>query len=97
MNILVREAAYADLEGIHAYIAQESPASANPVIQHILDGIERLGIFPSLGRRGILEGTREWVVRGLPYIIVYRIDKALAEVTVIGVFHGAQDVAAQRR
>ena len=37
-------------------------------------------------------GTYEWVVRGLPYIVVYDIslgDKD--EVVILGVFHGAQD------
>jgi hypothetical protein len=30
-------------------------------------------------------------VQGLPYIIVYELDLQRDEVTVLGVFHGAQD------
>jgi toxin ParE1/3/4 len=34
-------------------------------------------------------GTYAWVMRGLPYIIVYQMDTD--EVLILGVFHGAQD------
>jgi toxin ParE1/3/4 len=44
-----------------------------------------------MGRRGRARGTHEWVVRGLPYIVVYRIDEALDELKILAVFHGAQD------
>jgi hypothetical protein len=32
-----------------------------------------------------------WVVKGLPYVIVHEIDTQRDEVIVLGVFHGAQD------
>jgi toxin ParE1/3/4 len=41
-----------------------------------------------MGRDGVLSGTRELIVPGLPYIIVYRV--APEEVVVVGVYHGAQ-------
>jgi len=44
-----------------------------------------------MGHAGRARGTYEWVVRGLPYIIVYRVDDVLDELTVIAVVHGAQD------
>ena len=44
------------------------------------------------GRAGRVAGTHEWVVRGLPYIIVYQIGAAESdEVLILGVFHGARD------
>ena len=45
----------------------------------------RLREFPHLGHVGDEPGTREWVTRGLPYVIVYRIDAQAGEVTVLGV------------
>jgi toxin ParE1/3/4 len=45
-----------------------------------------------MGHAGRVSGTHEWVVRGLPYIIVYEIGvPELDEVLVLGVFHGAQN------
>ena len=44
-----------------------------------------------MGRPGRVRGTREWVVHGLPYLIVYLIDDDATELTVIAIFHGAQD------
>jgi plasmid stabilization system protein ParE len=46
--------------------------------------------FPGAGRPGQLAGTREWVVRGLPYIIVYEEHADRNELHVLGVFYAAQ-------
>jgi toxin ParE1/3/4 len=92
MKIIIRESAYADLEKIYAWIAQDSPRSAISVVRRIDDAIEeKLAFFPFMGRRGKASGTREWVVHGLPYVIVYRVDEELDELTVVAIFHGAQD------
>ena len=51
-----------------------------------------LAEFPRVGHAGRVVGTYEWVVRGLPYIIVYQTGAPDAdEVLILGVFHGAQD------
>jgi plasmid stabilization system protein ParE len=48
--------------------------------------------FPRMGHTGRVSGTHEWVVRGLPYIIVYEIGAVDPdEVLILGVFHAAQD------
>jgi toxin ParE1/3/4 len=58
-------------------------------VSRILDAIEyKIPSFPFIGRRGIVEGTREWIVRGLPYIIVYRISDHA--VVIVAIYHGAQ-------
>lgn len=44
--------------------------------------------FPQMGRGGREPGTREWVVRGLPYVIVYTHGEAALDV--LGVFHCAR-------
>ena len=45
-----------------------------------------------LQAEGRSEGTREWVVRGYPYILVYEVGFATPEtIMILGVFHGAQD------
>ena len=91
MNIVIREAAYTDLERIFAWIAKDSPTAAHTVVDRIFDAIDRLAEFPGMGRAGTVPGTREWIVHALPYIIVYTLDAEQDELTVIAVFHGAQD------
>ena len=66
MKVVIRTEAYDDLEGISAWISKSSPATAQSVVGHIHDGIDRLREFPGMGHRGLVGGTREWVVRGLP-------------------------------
>ena len=90
MNV-IREVAYSDLDGIYSWIAQDRPRAARRVIDRILNSIELLGLFPELGHAGKVSGTYEWVVGGLPYIIVYTVDRDAEEVAVIAVFHSAQN------
>ena len=69
----------------------EIPAAATHILADIRAAADRLCDFPHIGRKGEFPGTHEWVVRGSPYLIVYAVDAAAAEIHVIGVFHGAQD------
>jgi addiction module RelE/StbE family toxin len=91
MKVIIREAAYDDLDRISVWIAKDRPRSADSVIDRILESAERLGHFPYMGHVGRVSGTYEWVVPALPYIIVYTINTNDDEVTVVAVFHGAQD------
>jgi plasmid stabilization system protein ParE len=80
------------LASIYDYIKDRSPVAAAQVILRIRLAAARLTEFPRMGRVGQLEGTHEWVVRGLPYIIVYEIGTTDPdEIVVLGIFHGAQD------
>jgi len=40
------------------------------------------------GRAGRIDGTREWVLVGTPYIVVYRLSGSVIEV--LRILHGAQ-------
>jgi toxin ParE1/3/4 len=91
MKTIIRVAAHADIERIYDWIAQDSPHNARSVVDRIYDAIENnLAFSPYIGHRGRAPGTYEWVVRGLPYIIIYHIDNELDELTVIAVIHGAR-------
>jgi toxin ParE1/3/4 len=91
MRLAFARAAQADLDDIIAWIAQDNPAAAQNVAQAIVATAQRLCDFPQMGRAGCLSGTREFVVPGLPYVIVYQ---AVADtLTVLAVFHGARDLA----
>jgi toxin ParE1/3/4 len=91
MRVIIREAAYDDLDRIHAWIAKDRPRSADAVIDRILESAERLGHFPFMGHAGRAAATYEWVIPGLPYILVYQVREDADLVIVTAVFHGAQD------
>jgi toxin ParE1/3/4 len=76
------------LNAIADYIAEENPAAAKQVGARIQGTLILLTEFPGMGRDGVLGGTRELIVPGLPYVIVYRV--APEEVVILGVYHGAQ-------
>jgi plasmid stabilization system protein ParE len=49
MRVIIREAAYDDLDRIHSWIAKDRPQAADSVIDRILESAERLGQLPYLG------------------------------------------------
>jgi plasmid stabilization system protein ParE len=80
------------IQEIFNYINDRNSAAAPQVVARIRLAAERLAEFPRVGHVGRVPGTYEWVVRGLPYIVVYDISVGGEdEVVILGVFHGAQD------
>jgi plasmid stabilization system protein ParE len=80
------------LASIQQFIVEQSPAASRAVGSRIRLALEMLCDFPDAGRPGQIEGTKEWVVRGMPYIVVYEILRERPdELVVLGVFHGAQE------
>lgn len=68
------------LEQIGDYIAADNPHAAHEVVNTIYERVQQLADFPSLGRVGRLEGTRELVIQGLPYFVPYRVRDEAVEV-----------------
>lgn len=80
------------IAGIFNYINERNSTAATQVASRIRLAAERLAEFPRIGHAGRVPGTYEWVVRGLPYIVVYDISLGDEdEIVILGVFHGAQD------
>lgn len=77
-----------DLESVHEFITESSLHSANELVDRILADIDNLERFPQLGRTGRVEATRELVITGTPFIVVYRLLQD--EVEILGVLHGAR-------
>jgi toxin ParE1/3/4 len=88
MRVEIGRLARADLQSIHAYIAQDNPIAAQEVIQLIRDQVLMLGQHPRCGRLGRIEGTRELVIKKLPYIACYI--ETGDGVKVLRVLHGAK-------
>jgi addiction module RelE/StbE family toxin len=89
LKLSFSDRARSQLDSIRAYVHERNPAAARGVGTAIRGAAERLRSFPFAGRVGAAEGTREWVVRGFPYILVYEV--LPDEVMILGVFHAAQD------
>jgi len=81
--------ALTELDRIYDYIAEENPKAARQVFLRIQSATRQLSRFPETGRPGQMAGTRELIVHGLPYFIVYRVTATHAEI--IRVLHTSRD------
>ncbi|MFP5275486.1 MAG: type II toxin-antitoxin system RelE/ParE family toxin [Acidobacteriota bacterium] len=78
-----------DLREISRFIRRDNPAAARHISQTLYRAAEGLNVLPARGRQGRTPGTRELVLAGLPYIIVYRVTDAA--IHILRIYHGARD------
>jgi toxin ParE1/3/4 len=76
------------LRSTYKYVAQDNARAGQGLIKRILSVAERLRDFPRMGREGRVEDTRELVVAGTPFAVVYRLHRSRIEV--LAVFHAAR-------
>jgi toxin ParE1/3/4 len=95
MRIQWARAAVADLEGIGAYLEENSPSLTESTLLRLYEAAQSLKRFSNRGRIGRVAGTRELVVSPLPYIVVYAVAEPV--VHIVRVLHGAQDWPGLRR
>jgi toxin ParE1/3/4 len=67
---------------------RDGPTAARRVALAIYEGVSSLTHFPQRGRPGRRLNTRELVLSGLPFVVVYRIREEVIEINRI--LHGAQ-------
>lgn len=80
------------LAAIKAFWGSRSQAHADHIGWSIQATARLLRDLPNIGHVGQVDGTREIIVRGLPFVIVYEISIGdQDEVIVLAVFHTAQD------
>ena len=91
MRLRYTASARRHLQYIFDFIAERNPPAARRVITEIRTAATRLSEFPHRGRTGQQSGTRELVVLGTPYIVIYEIWPASEEIVVLAIMHGAQD------
>ncbi len=87
MRLKWTHAASGDLDSVERYIGRANPGAAIETVLEIIRHAGMLAEHPGIGRPGRVEGTRELVIAGLPYVVAYvhRGDT----VTVLRVLHGA--------
>lgn len=69
-------------------IAEDNPTAALAVKERIERATGHLAAHPELGRQGRIDGTRELVIAGLPYLIPYRV--RYGRVEILDVIHSAR-------
>jgi toxin ParE1/3/4 len=77
------------------YVAADNPRAAVKVRAAVGRAADQLARFPNAGRAGLVIGTRELVVTGLPYIIVYRVIGDNVEI--LRIHHASTNWAAKGR
>lgn len=93
MQLKWSEPATDDLEDVEAFIARDnSPVVAMDGVLKVIDTVEALlSAHPDAGRSGRVRGTRELVIAAVPYVVVYRLNKADRWIEILRVLHDAQD------
>jgi addiction module RelE/StbE family toxin len=81
-----------DLDKIEVHITQEnSPIVAIDVVMNIIDSVHLiLPDHPGAGRQGRLKNTRELVIDGVPFIVIYRENISTNCIEILRVLHDAQ-------
>ena len=84
--------ASADLESIETHISEDnSPLVAINVVMQIIDKVQLiLPQHPGAGRQGRVKNTRELVIDGLPFIVIYREQLSESRIEILRVLHDAQ-------
>ena len=88
MKLRVTETAFAELNDIAAYIAQDSPAAAKAVARRIEQVFDRIRDFPYLAPAVDPSGIRIFPVRPFPYLVFYSVEQD--EIIVRNIRHGAR-------
>lgn len=88
MNLEWSVLALTDREEIFDFLEADNPRAAIALDERIQEQVEQLLSFPQSGRAGRVEGTRELIIAGTPYIAAYRIGTDY--IRILRVIHGAR-------
>lgn len=78
-----------ELETAQSYYHDVNSRAARILAQRIIDAARQLREHPQIGRPGLMDGTREWVVTRTPYVLVYR--QTVEAIEILHVWNTAQD------
>ena len=92
MQLKWTDLADSDLDNIEAYIAKENSSLITmDVVMKIVDSVYLiLPDHPRAGRQGRLKNTRELVVDGAPFIVIYRENMSANTVEILRILHDTQ-------
>ena len=87
MRIKWTRQALNNLDATVKHIAEDKPASAQKIAQKIWDSVQLLAQQPGMGRPGRVNGTRELVISGLPFIVPYLENNG--EIVILRIMHAS--------
>ncbi|MGH6912851.1 MAG: type II toxin-antitoxin system RelE/ParE family toxin [Geminicoccales bacterium] len=82
-------------ESLLTYIAERNPAAAVRLGDAIAAAAARLANFPEIAPRGRVEGTRELLIAGTPYIAIYRVETS--KIVILRLLHDSQSWPPEER
>jgi addiction module RelE/StbE family toxin len=88
VRVLRTESAESDLDAIADYFGQLNPQATLHMLDRIFEVEATLNDYPYVGKTGRVKGTREAVVTGTPFILVYMLEPQA--LTVLRILHGRQ-------
>lgn len=80
--------ALSDLKNAGTYVAADNPKAAERIAERVQEAVEYLLEYPNMGRTGRVLNTRELIISGTPFIIVYRI--VVPKIQILRMLHHAR-------
>lgn len=88
MKVRWTRLALQDLDSAFGFIAAENPRAARRLLGRMEAAVEALRSYPQMGQAGRVEGTRELIVSGSPFILAYRL--ARKRIEILALIHAAR-------
>lgn len=88
MKVIWTARARVELDEIADYAAPISASAALALVRRLRQAGKQLGEHPNMGRPGRVDGSRELVVNGTPYILPYRVRDGRVEI--LAVLHASR-------
>lgn len=89
MAIRYRDDAQEDMRNIIRYGIERGLPDPVAFVRSLRERITHLATIKHPGRKGRVAGTREWVLTGTPYLVVYAIEQD-GDIGVWRMLHGAR-------
>jgi plasmid stabilization system protein ParE len=92
MKLIVSGAAVADLERLHAFLADKNPRAAGRAVTTLVAAVESLSHFPERGRPAGVPNTRELIVPfgRSNYVVRYAHRTGADELVIFRIWHGRE-------
>ena len=72
------------------FIAENNPIAAIEYGDSLAQQVNQLSVYPELGRAGRKQGTRELVISGTSFVVIYRVKLKEKRVEILRVLHSSQ-------